>query len=143
MSRTSSDSRSSYELRPATAVFFEGSVNERDHKQSVNSAGFRRGSSGTTLLAGAVVNFTNRLTGEISAGWGQQQSVDERLSPVEGPRKRRSHLVALAAHQAQFIARSKSTTTSLTDLLGAIDHYYDISLQHTFWRYLEQDDGSR
>ncbi|MGH6750101.1 MAG: outer membrane beta-barrel protein [Methyloceanibacter sp.] len=129
--------RSSYELRPDTAVFFEGSVNERDYKQSVDSAGFRRGSSGTTLLAGAVVNFTNRLTGEISAGWGQQQSVDDRLSPVEGPLLN-ADLIWLPSPltKLEFIARSEIDDTSLTDSLGAIDHYYDISLQHAFWRYL-------
>jgi hypothetical protein len=129
--------RSSYELRPDTAVFFESSVNERDYKQSVNSAGFRRGSSGTTLLAGAVFNFTNRLTGEISAGWGQQQSVDDRLSPVEGPLLN-ADLIWLPSPltKLEFIARSEIDDTSLTDSLGAIDHYYDISLQHAFWRYL-------
>jgi hypothetical protein len=36
----------------------------------------------------------------------------------------------------EFIARSEIDDTSLTDSLGAIDHYYDISLQHAFWRYL-------
>ena len=127
MSRTSSTLRSSYELRPDTAVFFEGSVNERDYKQSVNSAGFRRGSSGTTLLAGAVVNFTNRLTGEISAGWGQQQSVDDRLSPVEGPLLN-ADLIWLPSPltKLEFIARSEIDDTSLTDSLGAIDRYYDL-----------------
>ena len=92
----------------------------------------------TTLLAGAVVNFTGRLTGEISAGWGQQQSVDDRLSRRSKGRSStpissgcRSPLTKL-----EFIARSEIDETSLTDSLGAIDHYYDLSLQHAFWRYL-------
>ncbi len=129
--------RSSYELRPDTAVFFEGSVNNRDYKQPVNSAGFRRNASGTTLLAGAVFNFTDRLTGEISAGWGQEQSVDDRLSPVQGPLLN-ADLIWLPTPltKLEFIARSEIDDTSLTDSLGAIDHYYELSLQHAFWRYL-------
>jgi hypothetical protein len=128
--------RSTYELRPDTAVFFEGSVNNRDYKQEVNSAGFRRGSSGTTLLAGAVFNY-KRLTGEISAGWGAQQSVDDRLSPVEGPLLN-ADLIWLPTplNKFEFIARSEIDDTSLTDSLGAIDHYFELSFQHAFWRYL-------
>jgi hypothetical protein len=129
--------RSTYELRPDTAVFLEGSLNNRNYKQEVNSAGFRRDSSGTTLVAGAVLNFTDRLTGEISAGWGQQQSVDDRLSPVEGPLIN-ADLIWLPSPltKLEFIARSEIDDSSLTDSLGAIDHYYDLSLQHAFWRYL-------
>ena len=62
--------RSSYELRPDTAVFFEGSVNNRDYKQPVNSAGFRRNSSGVTLLTGAVFNFTNQIHRRNQRGMG-------------------------------------------------------------------------
>ena len=129
--------RSSYELRPDTAVFFEGSVNNRDYKQPVNSAGFRRNSSGVTLLTGAVFNFTNRFTGEISAGWGQQQSVDDRLSPIQGPLID-ADLIWLPSPltKLEFIARSEIDDASLTDSVGAIDHYYELSLQHAFWRYL-------
>jgi hypothetical protein len=128
--------RSSYELRPDTAVYFEGSVNNRDYRQEVNSSGFRRNSSGVTLLAGAVFNY-KRLSGEISAGWGQQQSVDDRLSPVEGPLLN-ADLIWLPSplNKIEFIARSEIDDSSLTDTVGAIDHYFELSLQHAFWRYL-------
>lgn len=129
--------RSSYELSPVTTMFFEGAVNERDYKQSINSAGFRRNSSGVTLLSGAVFNFTNHFTGEIGAGWGQQQSVDDRLSPIQGPLID-ADLIWLPSPltKLEFIARSEIDDTSLTDSVGAIDHYFEFSLQHAFWRYL-------
>ncbi len=129
--------RSTYELRPDMAVFLEGTVNERDYKQPINSAGFRRGSSGVTLLTGATFNLTGRLTGEISAGWGQQQAIDDRLSPVEGPLINADIIwLPTPLTKLEFIARSEIDETSLTDSLGAIDHYYELSLQHVFWRYL-------
>ena len=118
-------------------MFFEGAVNERDYKQPINSAGFRRNSSGVTLLSGAVFNFTNHFTGEIGAGWGQQQSVDDRLSPIQGPLID-ADLIWLPSPltKLEFIARSEIDDTSLTDSVGAIDHYFELSLQHAFWRYL-------
>jgi hypothetical protein len=36
----------------------------------------------------------------------------------------------------EFIARKEIDETSLTDSLGAIDYYYELSAQHAFWRYL-------
>jgi hypothetical protein len=129
--------RGTYELRPDTAVFLEGAVNERDYKQPINSAGFRKTSSGVTLLTGATFNLTGRLTGEISAGWGQQQSIDDRLSPVEGPLLNADLIwQPTPLSKIEFIARSEIDETSLTDSLGAIDRYYEISAQHAFWRYL-------
>jgi len=129
--------RGTYELRPDTAVFLESAVNERDYKQPVNSAGFRKTSSGVTLLTGATVNLTGRLTGEFSVGWGQQQSIDDRLSPVEGPLFNADIIwLPTPITKLEFIARSEIDETSLTDSLGAIDRYYELSLQHAFWRYL-------
>ena len=56
-------------------MFVEGSINDRDYKQPIRSAGLRRGSSGYVLLSGMTFQMTGKLTGEISAGWGQQQSI--------------------------------------------------------------------
>ena len=40
------------ELSSKTGVFVEGSINDRDYKQPISSAGLRRGSSGYVLLSG-------------------------------------------------------------------------------------------
>ena len=36
----------------------------------------------------------------------------------------------------EFIARSEVSTSTLVDSLGAIDRFYQLSLQHAFWSYL-------
>jgi hypothetical protein len=129
--------RSSYQLKPETAVFLDTSINDRDYRQSINSAGFRRGSSGFVVLTGVTLDLPGRLTGEIGAGWGAQQSVDEHLSPVEGPLLNADLIwQPNPLTKIEFIARSEIDETSLTDSLGAIDRFYELSAQHAFWRYL-------
>jgi hypothetical protein len=129
--------RSSYQLKPETAVFFEGEVNDRNYREPLNSAGFRRGSSGVVLLTGVTLDLPGRLTGEISGGWGAQQSIDEHLSSLEGPLLNADLIwQPTPLTKLEFIARSEIDETSLTDSLGAIDRYYELSLQHAFWRYL-------
>ena len=36
----------------------------------------------------------------------------------------------------EFLARSEVSTSTLVDSLGAIDRFYQLSLQHAFWTYL-------
>lgn len=36
----------------------------------------------------------------------------------------------------EFLARSEIDETTLVDYLGAIDRFFELSLQHAFWRYL-------
>jgi hypothetical protein len=129
--------RGTYELSSKTGLFLEGSINERDYKQPISSEGLRRGSSGYVLLSGMTFQVTGKLTGEISAGWGQQQSIEQSFSPIDGfllngdiiwqPRP---------TTKVEFIARSEIAETTLVDSFGAVDRYYELSLQQAFWRYL-------
>ena len=129
--------RTSYEFTPVWTGFVEGSLNQRDYKQEVSSEGIHRGSSGSVVAAGATVNFSNKLTGEISLGWGQQESIEESFSPIEGPLLN-ADLIWLPSPltKVEFIARSEIDETTLVDSLGAIDRFYELSLQHAFWTYL-------
>ena len=36
----------------------------------------------------------------------------------------------------EFLARTEIDETTLEDSAGAIDHFFELSLQHAFWRYL-------
>lgn len=36
----------------------------------------------------------------------------------------------------EFLARSDISETTLEDSAGAIDHFFELSLQQAFWRYL-------
>ena len=129
--------RSTYELKPETAVFLEGAINEREYRQPISSAGLRRGSSGFVMLSGLTFRLTGRLTGEISAGWGEQQSVEETFAPIEGPLLNADLIwQPTPLTKVEFLARSEIDETTLVDSLGAIDRYYELSVQHAFWRYL-------
>ena len=129
--------RGTYELSSKTGVFVEGTINDRDYKQPVSSAGLRRGSSGYVLLSGMTFQMTGKLTGEISAGWGQQQSIERSFSPIEGFLLNGDIIwQPTRATKVEFIARSEIDETTLVDSFGAVDRYYEVSLQHAFWRYL-------
>lgn len=112
-------------------------MNERDYKQPLNSAGFMRGSSGAAVLGGLNLRLAGTLFGQISAGWGQQQPIDDHFQPVSGPLVN-GDLIWLPTPltKIEFLARSEIDETTLVDSLGAIDRFFELSLQHAFWRYL-------
>jgi hypothetical protein len=80
------------------------------------------------VAAGVTVNFSNKLTGEISLGWGQQNSIEESFSPIEGPLLN-ADLIWLPTPltKVEFIARSEIDETTLVDSFGAIDRFYELS----------------
>jgi hypothetical protein len=129
--------RGTYELTSKTGMFLEGSINEREYKQPISSSGLRRGSSGYVLLSGMTFQLTGKLTGEMSVGWGQQQSIEESFSPIEGFLLNGDIIwQPNPATKVEFIARSEIAETTLVDSFGAVDRYYELSLQHAFWRFL-------
>ncbi len=75
--------------------------------------------------------------GEISIGRGEQQSIDESLAPIEGVLLNADIIwLPTPLTMVEFIARSEVDTASLVDSLGGIDRFYELSIQHAFWRYL-------
>jgi hypothetical protein len=129
--------RSTWAFRPQLAAFVEGSINDRDYKEPINVGGFRQGSSGFRMLSGFRFDNPKRLTGEIGIGWGQQQSLDDRLSPIQGFLINADLIwMPTPMTKVEFLARSELDETSLEDSLGAMDRFFELSLQHAFWRYL-------
>jgi hypothetical protein len=128
--------RSTWTFRPQLATIVEGAVNQRDYKQPINEAGFRKGSSGFSMLTGLRFDNPRRLTGEIGIGWGEQQSIDDRLSPVQGFLIDADVIwMPTPMTKLEFLARTEIDETSFEDSAGAIDHFFELSLQHAFWRY--------
>ncbi|HUU66600.1 MAG TPA: outer membrane beta-barrel protein [Methyloceanibacter sp.] len=129
--------RGTYELKPQLGVFVEGGISQEVYRQPISVDGVTRDSSGYELLSGMTFGINSTLTGEFSLGWGEQTSIDESVAPIEG--------VLLNADiiwrptpmtMMEFLARSEVNTSTLVDSLGAIDRFYELSLQHAFWRYL-------
>jgi hypothetical protein len=128
--------RSTWEFRPQLASFVEGAINRRDYKEPINLEGFRQGSSGFSVLTGFRFDNARRLSGEIGVGWGQQQSIDDRLSPMQGFLIDGDLIwMPTPMTKVEFLARTELDETSLEDSLGALDHFFELSLQHAFWRY--------
>ncbi len=129
--------RSTYEFQSAWAGFVETSMNERDYKAPLNEAGFQRGSSGYAVQGGVNLRLAGTLFGEISAGYGHQDPIDDHFQPISGPLLN-GDLIWLPTPltKLEFLARSEIDETTLVDSLGAIDRFYELSLQHAFWRYL-------
>jgi hypothetical protein len=129
--------RSTYEFQSNWAGFIETSINERDYVRPINIAGIRRGSSGFTALAGVNLRLAGTLFGEISGGWGEQQPFDDHLSTISGPLINGDLIwMPTVSTKLEFLARSEIDETSLEDSAGAIDHFFELSLQQAFWRYL-------
>jgi hypothetical protein len=129
--------RSTYEFQPSWAGFIETSINDRDYREPINVAGFRRGSSGFRAMAGVNLRLAGTLFGEIAAGWGEQQPIDDSLSTISGPLLNGDLIwLPTASTKLEFLARTDISETTLEDSAGAIDHFFELSLQQAFWRYL-------
>lgn len=129
--------RSTYEFQPRWAGFVETSLNERKYREPVAVEGFRRGSTGWTALAGANLRLAGTLFGEIAAGWGEQQPIDDSFADISGPLVNGNLIwMATSSTKLEFIAQSSISETTLENSAGAVDHFFQLGLQQAFWRYL-------
>jgi hypothetical protein len=129
--------RGTYEFQPNWAGFIETSINERDYREPITVAGFRRGSMGWTALAGVNLRLWGTVFGEIGAGWGEQQPIDDSFAIISGPLINGDLIwMATPSTKFEFLARSDIAETTLENSAGAVDHFFQLSLQQAFWRYL-------
>jgi len=129
--------RGTYELQPDLAVFVTAEIGREVYRQPISVSGITRDSTGYAVLSGMTFAFSDAFFGEISVGWGEQTSIDESVAPIEGVLLNADIIwMPTPMTMVEFISRSQVSTTSLVDSLGAIDRYYELSLQHAFWRYL-------
>ena len=129
--------RSTYEFNPDMSLFVEGAINEQNYVQPISEDGLRRGSAGYDVQSGAIFRLTGRLTGEIAVGYGEQQSIDKNLAPIQGVLMNGDLIwLPTPTTKVEFLARSEINETTLVDSLGAIDRFYELSLQKAFWTYL-------
>ena len=77
------------------------------------------------------------IFGEIAGGWGEQQPIDVSLDTIKGPVINGDLIwMPTPMTKLEFLARTEINETSFEDSAGAIDHFFELSLQHAFWRYL-------
>lgn len=76
--------RAGYEFIPGYQAYIRGSVNEANYDRQFDRSGFQRDSSGYEIAAGAAVDITEIMTGDIFAGFRSQDFVDSRLPTING-----------------------------------------------------------
>jgi hypothetical protein len=129
--------RSTYEFQSSWAGFIETSINERVYREPIAVTGIRRGSTGFVTQAGVNLRLAGTLFGEIAGGWGEQQPIEDSLDTIKGPVINGDLIwMPTPMTKLEFLARTQIDETSFEDSAGAIDHFFELSLQHAFWRYL-------
>jgi len=76
--------RLEYEIIPNYRAFLQASGNGRSYQATFDQFGFKRDSAGWEVDAGTALDVTNLITGEIFAGYLEQNYADARLKPVNG-----------------------------------------------------------
>lgn len=129
--------RGIYEFNPDLGLYIEGERAEDVYEQPVTFSGLTRDSSGFAILAGTTFAFSDAFYGDISVGWGEQNSIADDTAPIEGVLFN-ADIVWMPSPMTlvEFIASSSIDTANTVDSLGAVSRSYRLSLQHAFWRYL-------
>lgn len=100
------------EVTPRIGVFLEGQTDERDYDVD---APFDLDSEGQTILAGATINFTDLMKGEIALGQFERDYDDPALGSTDG--------LAVAANLEWYITRlttlSFNASRDAEDVVGA------------------------
>lgn len=76
--------RVGYEISPRLSAFGQGSYDVRRYDETPDSRGVDRDSEGVSFRAGAEIDFTTILFGEIGAGYNYRWYDDEALDNVGG-----------------------------------------------------------
>lgn len=77
--------RGGYELSPALSPFAEVEVGRRNYVLETDSNGFERSTNRFGARAGVALDISEKVVGEISAGWIEERFDDPRLAPISGP----------------------------------------------------------
>ncbi|MCD2174074.1 outer membrane beta-barrel protein [Rhizobium sp. C4] len=75
--------RLGYEISPALIPFVEGSIDRAISDQTLDRNGYNRNANIYAAKAGVQLDFTEKLRGEIAAGYKQVRYTDARLSKID------------------------------------------------------------
>ena len=77
--------RTGYEISPALTPFVELAYGQRFYDHDVDNEGFDRAATVTGARAGLELDLGEKLSGEFSAGWFNEDLADPRLASISGP----------------------------------------------------------
>lgn len=76
--------RGGYEISPAVTPFVEVELGRRLYEQELDFAGFDRSANRIAARAGVELDVTEKLAGELRAGWLMEKPDDARLATIQG-----------------------------------------------------------
>lgn len=76
--------RGGYEVSPALTPFVELEVGRRTYDEKQDSEGYERSANRLAARAGLALDLSEKLAGEISAGWISENFKDPRLARLSG-----------------------------------------------------------
>ncbi len=76
--------RGGYELSPALMPFLEVEAGRRFYDEERDSAGYARSATRLGARAGLSLDMSEKLSGEVSAGWVAEDFEDDRLDTISG-----------------------------------------------------------
>lgn len=116
--------RGSYEISPALTPFVEVEAGRRIYDTERDSAGYERSATRLGAHAGVTLDLSEKLRGELSAGWISEDFEDPRLATISGP--------ALAASLAWSPRRGTVVGLDVsTEIEGTTDPGLSGSLLHS------------
>ena len=127
--------RATYELAPAFSPFVEAGADSRVRDNAIDLSGYYRDSVGVLARGGATVDFSNILTGTISAGYADRHYQDPRLVDLRGPT-----VDAALAYKVtplttvKFTASTTLAETTLAGASGAISRAVSLEVDHQLFR---------
>ena len=99
--------------------------------------GYQRNSSGGSVRAGTVFEFSRLLTGEAAIGWAARTYEDPRLLPLQGLLTSASLIwTATPLTTAKFLATTSIDETTVPGVSGVLTHLYTAEVDHDFRRWL-------
>lgn len=129
--------RVGYQVTPGVAPFVEAGGDLRRRDQSIDSAGFKRDSSGGSAKIGSTFELTRTLTGETSVGYAQRRYSDSRLPLLAGATLDAA-LVWTASPLTSVSLRGATTLaeTTVANASGAVNRALTIDVSHALLRNL-------
>lgn len=129
--------RVGYEVSPVFTPFVEGLFDTRVYDTPVDQQGLRRDSDGIGFTAGATVQLTRTLAGEVSAGLQRRDYVDPTLRPITAPIVNAALIWAVSPlTTVRFSQATGIVETSVAGSSGVFTEAATLEVQHDLLRNL-------
>lgn len=129
--------RVGYEVNPGLIPFVDAIVDTRQYDTTVDRGGFRRNSNGVTGRAGATLNFTGSLSGEVAAGITNRQFDDPRLRELTSPAVEATLLWSISPLTALRVRASTEVNDTVSAFSsGIFDRRIGADIEHALFRNL-------